>query len=272
MWFLSLLQGDGLVVRNVGLSARHGGLKRGGVFGDILVAVCACVLTVAIVGSAVYLSWKLYDRYRWREQIRTVIASLENRTPAELEERASQLKAMPKLARYVLPEIRMTLHQADSEEQLCAAIQIARAFVDQKKIKKALFRLRLSDHEAIAGAAVEALSRVEPVEEAASIMGQCLGDQGEYVIAAAAEDEACAGLVRLGELGRREMERHIGDLSQARRLWVVGYIRAMAPFDSSAWLEMFRADEDDEVRAAAEVVLKTPMSHDGGGDMPVSSN
>ncbi|MFH1419503.1 MAG: hypothetical protein ABII12_14605 [Planctomycetota bacterium] len=247
------------------MSARYQGSRKGGLFGDVLVAVCACVLTVAIVGSAVYLSWKLYDRHRWREQIRTVIASLENRTPAELEERVNQLKAMPKLARYVLPEIRRTLHEAESEEQMCAAIQISRAFVDHKKIKKALFRLRTSEHEAIAAAAVEALSRVEPAEEAAGMLGECLGGTEEYPIAAAAADEACAGLVRLGEPGRKEMERRLDVLSPARRLWVVGYVRAMAPVDSSAWLEMFRADEDERVRAAAEAVLQMLATHEDRG-------
>jgi hypothetical protein len=221
-------------------------------WGDILVAGCACLLTVAILGSGVYLTWKMMERRAVNASVRSFVSSLQNRTPAELEERVAQLRVMPKVARYVMPEIRRTLREANSEQQMGAAIQIARAFIDDRSMRKALFRLRNDEREAVAAAAVEALSRMSPPEQAATTLGECLISGSDVPVSPAVVDEVCAGLIRLGAVGRAEMERRLASLSVDRRVWLARYLKEADARDRGEWLELLRADADPTVRSAAE--------------------
>lgn len=225
-------------------------------------AGCACVLTVSILGSAVYLGWRLYDRYQWRRQARTFVSSLENRTAGELTERAAQLRARPKVARYVLPEILRGLGTAASEQQLCATIQISRAFVDDKRIRRALVRLARDNREVVAAAAVEALAEIRPPDQAAAILGGCLTDQGDHPLAPAAVDRICAGLLEAGEAGRQELSDKRSLLAPERRVWLVGFVADGATPDRPAWLDVMAADPDERVQAAVAAARSSRAEKD----------
>lgn len=223
--------------------------------GEILVAACACLLTMAIVGSAVYLTWRMYDRHALSLRARSFVSSLRNRTQDELRESAAQLKALPKVARYVVPEINRALRETTSEEQMCASIGIAKAFVDDPKIRRRLFRLRNDPRESVAAAAVEALSWVEPPEEAARLLGECLVAAEGGQVPAAVVDEVCGGLVRLGSVGLAEMKNRLTLLSVDRRLWFVRYLGRVNPLDREQWLKVLAADADEDVRAASREAM-----------------
>lgn len=227
---------------------------RHGAWGDVLVAGCACLLTVSILGSAVYLGWRLYDRYQWTRHARTFVLSLENRTAEELTERAAQLRARPKVARYVLPEILRGLSTAVSERQLCATIQISRAFVDDKRIRRALTRLVRDNREIVAAAAVEALAEVRPREQSAAILGGCLTNQGDSPLAPAAVDRICAGLLDAGEAGRQALSNKLALLAPDRRVWLVGFVAEGDAPDRQAWLDVLAADPDERVQAAVAAI------------------
>lgn len=231
------------------------GRKKGGWLGDVFVAACACALTVSIVGSAVYLSWRLYNRHHYSDLAAQFVASLQNRTPAELEKQVDDLKARPKVARYVLPELRNALRQNRSEQDVCAVIRISGAFVDDNKIRDALFRLRRDPRESVAANAVEALKGVQPAADAAALLGECLEPYDDVAAAPAVVDRVCAGLIDLGPQGLSEMKRRISRLSVNRRIWLVGYVNHANPPNRLAWLEMLAADKDESVRSAASVAL-----------------
>ncbi len=224
---------------------------RAGLWGHILVAVSACVLTVSIVGSAVYLSFRAYGQYQYRDRVRAFVSSLQNRTPEELEAVVDELKAKRRLARYVMPQVLRVVTESESERQQVAAVIVSRAFLDKNRIRKALFRLRNDPRESVAGMAVAVLSHAEPAERAAEMLGRCLETPSGTVV-----DEACAGLLRLGEVGRRVMEQHQSQLSVERRVWLVGFVRECGAADRAAWLEMLKSDEDERVRAAAAEALE----------------
>ncbi|MBX3395849.1 MAG: hypothetical protein KF841_10830 [Phycisphaerae bacterium] len=224
--------------------AAHGG---GSVWGHLVVSVCACLLTVSIAGSAIFLVWRVIDRSELRSKVEMFVASLENRTPAELAERAASLKAHPKVARYVLPEIARTIRLAKSEGRQRAAIEISRAFLTDESIVKTLFDLRLDDRETIAAAAIDVLSELQPPARAVDLIGQCLTDSKT----AGGVDAACAALYGLGEAGRVEMGKRIGRLSEGRRMWLVNYCAATPSTEQGAWLDMLQADGAESVRSAA---------------------
>ena len=235
--------------------------KRNGRWGgELLVATCACLLTMAIVGSAVYLTWRVYDRHALSMRARTFVSSLRNRSPEELREHVAQLKALPKVAKYVVPEINRSLRQANSEEQMCASIEVAKAFADDAGIRRRLFRLRSDTRESVAGAAVEALSWVEPPTEAAGLLGECLVTSGDAEVHPAVVDEVCGGLVRLGPVGLAEMQRRLSLLSVERRVWLVRYLEAVRPVNHKQWLDMLAGDAEEDVRSAA----RAAMVADGG--------
>jgi len=222
-----------------------------GWFGPVLVAGTACVLTVTILGSIGFLGMRIHDRRQLRQRVRSVVASLQNRTPQELADRAEQLKSRPKVARYVLPEIRRAIANAPSEQQQWSAIRIAEAFIDDKAIEKSLFSLRTSPLERIAAEATRVLSHVEPASHAAKQLGRCLADAQ----CGAVRDEACAGLYRLGEEGLREMERRFAELEVGRRLWLVRYVNETGGPNRSAWLELLARDLDTTVSNAATAAM-----------------
>lgn len=235
-----------------------GAVTHSGIGGHILVAAGACVLTVTIVGSAAFLAYRVYDRYQLRAQVRDVVDSLQNRSPAELAEKAALIKKHPKAATVVLPEILRSLRQSKSEQQQCSAIQVLRAFANHKRVQKTLFRLRKDPRESVAAAAVQALGYGEPPERTIAMMGRCLEDAKAGAVVDAVIDEACACLYRQGEMGRREMEQKLPMLSVGRRIWLVGYVDATRGPSHKAWLDMLRKDSSEDVRAAAkQALLKT---------------
>jgi len=218
----------------------------------VLVSLCACVLTVSIVGSVVFLAWRVHDRRQLKDRIKTFVSSLEDRTPEELAARANKLKAHPKVARFVLPELSKSIANARSEQQQWAAIEVSRAFLSDEKVQKTLLGLRSDLRERIAAAAVRALSETEPPQRAAELMGQCLADART----GAAVDEACAALYRLGEVGLKEMRKRLPGLPAGRRKWLVGYVDSVGGPARRDWMAMLAADQDAEVRSAAAKALE----------------
>lgn len=222
----------------------------------MLVSASACLLTVSIVGSTVFLLYKGYRRYELKGKVRNFIESLENRTAAELDERALELKERPGVAKYVLPELRKALAYPRSDDQIGAAIRISTAFLDHRGIEESLFRLRLDPREMVAGPAVAALSQMEPPERAIAVLGRCLDGVDEGVVSDAVIDEVCAGLCRLGDAGRVEMQRHLSKLSADRRLWLVGYVCEGGGPTMGPWLSMLARDGDLMVKSAAEGAIQ----------------
>ncbi len=227
-------------------------VRPSGFWGHLLVSASACLLTVSILGSAVILVYKGYRRYELKTKVRTFISSLENRTPEELAERTEELKQRPKVAQHVLPELRNTLAAARSENQLRAAIEVSRAFLSHSGIRRALMDLRRDPREMVSAAAVSALAELEPPEAAAEALGNCLEGVDVGEVSDAAVDEICAGLLKLGGPGLDEMKKHIGRLSEDRRVWIVGYVNAVGSPYRRAWLELLKADPDARVQAAAQ--------------------
>lgn len=225
--------------------------KKAGWFGPILVATTACILTVTILGSIGILGWRFYDRWQLRQRVRDIVSSLQNRTPEELAERAEQLKEHPKVARYVLPQIREAIARSPSEQQQWSAIRIAEAFIDDASMEESLYRLRSSPRERVAAEATRILSLVEPDQRAANLLGNCLTDAK----CGAVVDEACAGMIRLGEPGRIEMQKHLSELNVGRRLWLVRYVNEKGGTNRESWLQMLAKDEDSSVRTAATIAL-----------------
>jgi len=226
------------------------------IWGHVLVSLCACLLTISIVGSIVFLAWRVYDRRQLSFRVKTFVASLQDRTPEELVARAENLKAHPKVARFVLPELSKSIAHAGSEQQQWAAIEVSRAFLTDKKVEKTLFALRNYPRERVAAAAVRALSELQPRAHAAELMGQCLVDART----GAAVDEACSALYRLGEVGRAEMEKRLSALPVGRRIWLVGYADAMGGPNRRSWLKMLASSGEPRVRAAAEKALSRPVT------------
>lgn len=228
--------------------------------GHILVAVGACFLTVAIFGSAIFLIYRIYHKYQLRAQVREVVASLENRTPEELAETATEVRRRPKMARLILPEVLHSLRNSRSERQQYSTIQVLRFFVADEEveveIEKTLFRLRRDSRATVAAAAVEALGDLQPPEHAAAILGKVLADAQAESVTPAAVDEACAALIRLGEVGRLAIEPHLPGLSVDRRVWLVRYIDRNGGKQRTAWLELLLRDAEARVRAAAETALR----------------
>ncbi len=230
-------------------------------WGHLLVSACACILTITIVGSMVYLGWRIYDRYEMKASVRRFVSSLENRTPDEIADYASELRYKPKIVRYFVPEIVAAIRGEGPERQRRAAIQLSRAFVSHDRVQKALLALRSDPNESIASAAVEALGGVGPPERAAELLGACLADARS----AAALDEACAALYRLGEPGRAEIEKRRDELSVSRRVWLVRFsVENPAPHQR-AWLKMLESDPVVEVREAAGAAL---LASNGGATKP----
>ncbi len=207
----------------------------------------ACVLTVSIVGSIVFLGWRVYDRRQLTARVEAFVSSLQNRTPEELAERAESLKAHPEVAKYVLPRLMQSIAEEGSDRQLSAAITIARAFVGDEDVEENLFQLRVDMRETVSAAAVSALSELQPPEHAAEVMGRCLVDAR----ARAAVDEACAALYQLEDVGLKEMKARLSSLPVARRVWLAGYVGATEGVAQRSWLAMLSSDSEQRVRAAA---------------------
>ena len=236
------------------------GAPRGSVWGHVFVSLSACLLTVSILGSAVFLAFKGYQRYQLKTKVRSFISSLENRTPEELADRAAELKERPKVAQHVLPELRRALGNARSDEQLVAMIEISRAFISHKSIERALFELRRDRREHVSGAAVAALADLEPPDYAAGVLGECLDGADAGEVSQSVIDEACAGLLRHGGPGLEAMRQRLGRLGVDRRIWLVGYVNTIGGPYRKAWLEMLSGDADPRVADAARMALSPPAA------------
>lgn len=227
--------------------------QKAGFFGPMLVATTACILTITILGSIGILGFRFYERWQLKERVREFVSGLQNRTPEELAEKAEQLKEHPKVAKFVLPQIRAAIANSPSEQQQWSAIRVAEAFIHEPSMEKSLFRLRSSPRERIAAEATRILSLVKPESRAAERLGRCLMDAK----CGAVQDEACAGLIRLGDVGRLEMQKHLNSLNVGRRLWLVRYVNEKGGANRDAWLQMLANDEDKTVRAAATHAVST---------------
>jgi hypothetical protein len=235
----------------------------------VLVSASACLLTVSILGSAVFLTHRIYSRYAMRGKIQAFLISLENRTPEELQERIAQLKERPKLMEEILPELHKTLRAARSEQQLCAAIKLCRPFLKRRRIRDALFELRSDGRECVAAAAIGELGAVDPPEQAASVLGRCLEDAPAGAIGPAGLDRACAGLFQLEKAGLETMKTNLGKLSVDRRVWLVGYVNQVGGPYRRPWLEMLAADSDTRVREAAARAQR-PVAEKAAAPTPVA--
>ncbi len=220
-------------------------------WGHLLVSLCACILTISIAGSLVYLGWRIYDRHEMKSSVRRFVYSLENRTPEEIAEYASELRFKPKLVRYFVPEVIAAIRGDGPERQRRAAIRLSEAFISHDRVQQALLALRSDPNESVASAAVEALGGVEPPEKAAELLGACLVDAQS----AAAVDEACAALYRLGDVGRALIKQRLNDLAVPRRVWLVQYVAQTLGPHQQAWLRMLESDQAAEVRKAAGAAL-----------------
>lgn len=201
------------------------------------------------------LGYKGYRRYELKTRVRGFISSLENRTPDELAERAEELKQRPKVAQHILPELKRAMTHARSEGQLCAAIEISRAFISHHSIERALFDLRHDPRESVASLAVSALGEAQPPERAAKLLGECLDGADAGAVADAVVDEVCAGLLKLGEPGLAEIQKHIGLLGTDRRVWLAGYVNTVGGPYRKLWLDMLQQDAEPRVRDAAAKAL-----------------
>lgn len=229
---------------------------RGGPWGHLLVSASACLLTVSIVGSGVFLANRLYVRYQTRGLIRDFLSSLENRTPEELDQSIAKLQERPRLVAQMLPEIVGALRNARSEEQLCAVIKVCRPFLNHQRVRDALFELRGDGRESVSAAAVWALSKAEPPDHAAQFLGRCLDDVPAGVLGPAAVDRLCSGLYELGSTGLVVLRPKLTNLPVDRRIWLVGYVASAGGPDREAWLRMLQSDPESRVRAVAERALR----------------
>jgi len=230
------------------------GTPRKGIGGDILVAASACILTISIAGSAVYLGYRAYDRRVQQERVDAFVNSLEHRSAAELAADAEQLRSKPKLAKYVLPRILSSIRTENDERRQIASMRIAWAFLDNQKVRRTLHDMRTSSRESVAAAAVEALAHIMPPDEAAKALGDCL-DVGTGAVV----DAVCAGLVSLNEHGRTVMNQKLGQFSIDRRVWIAGYIASHPVDDRDKWLNLLAADPDSRVRDAVDAARKAPL-------------
>ncbi len=229
-------------------------MPRKGIGGDILVAVSACILTVSIAGSAVYLGYRAYDRRAQQERVDAFVNSLEHRTAAELAADAEQLHSKPRLAKYVLPRILASIRTENDERRQIASMRIAWAFLENPKVRRTLHDMRASERESVAAAAVEALGHITPPADAAQALGECLD-----VSTGAVVDAVCAGLVSLNEHGRAVMKAKLGSFSVDRRVWIAGYIASHSVDNRDKWLDLLSLDTDARVRDAVEAARQAPL-------------
>jgi len=233
------------------------------VAGDVLVAASACILTISIAGSAVYLGYRAYDKRVQQARVDVFVNSLEHRSVAELATDAEQLRGKPKLAKYVLPRILSSIRTENDERRQIASIRIAWAFLDNLKVRRTLLDMRRSSRESVAAAAVDALAHISPPAEAAEWLGRCLDVSTGAVI-----DAVCAGLVSLGDVGRSEMRSRMAQLSVDRRIWLAGYVTAQPIDDRDKWLDLLAQDAEPRVREAVEAA-RTAVAMPPGEPSPI---
>lgn len=84
----------------------------------MFVMLASTVLTITILGSAVYLGVRFYEKKRREREIQNFVQALPNRSPAELAEQARELHQRKGVQQYLLPEIRRTMKRARADHTL----------------------------------------------------------------------------------------------------------------------------------------------------------
>lgn len=199
-------------------------------------ALLAFALTVSILGSLGYLAFRRLEESQEEARVRAFVEGLTFRSQAELHEGVEFLLERPALARRVLPVVVQRARRAELPATTrLAAVRVAREFVRREpRIARALFRLRESPDEYVASEAVLALGEVQPPEDAAELLGQCLtGNVSPSVV-----DAACDRLIRLGLPGRQALAARIDRLSAERRAWIMGLVSDRGLSDASAWVQL----------------------------------
>lgn len=227
------------------------------VWGHLVIGAASCVLTVSIVGSLAYIAIRSYRNREDRARILQFVGSLENRTAAELDHAAQELRRRPGLAGRVLPAVVSAARRSGVERRQLGAIRLCSAFIDDTQVQDALFKLRLSLNETIAGEAVRTLAGVRPAERAAEVLSRCLDASTQAAI-----DHACVGLLELGEPGLAALRSKLPELPSERRAWIAGLIAAKRPASPLFILEPLRIDADATVRTRAVFALGGLSSSD----------
>jgi len=216
--------------------------------GPIFVMLASTILTITILGSAVYLGVRFYEKKRREREIQNFVQALPNRSPAELAEQARELQQRKGVQQYLLPEIRRTMLAGQTEQQRWSAVRISEAFLESKGVRKTLSRIAAFPQERLAAEATRVLSRAQPPELAAELMTNCL----KNAICPAVVDEVCAALYDLGEVGFNSITQCSDELSVGRKLWLVRYVSEQERSESQQkWLAWLSKASDDAVQQAA---------------------
>jgi len=220
--------------------------------GPVFVMLASTVLTITILGSAVYLGVRFYEKKRREREIQNFVQALPNRSPAELAEQARELQQRKGVQQYLLPEIRRTMLAGQTEQQRWSAIRISEAFLESKGVRKTLRRTARLPQERLAAEATRVLSRAKPPEAAAELMTTCLKD----AICPAVVDEACAAFYDLGEVGLNSITQCADELSSGRKLWLVRYVAEQERTDNQQqWLAWLSKASDEAVQEAARASI-----------------
>jgi HEAT repeat protein len=212
----------------------------------LAVAAAACALTLSIVGSLAFFGVRYLRDLNDREKILLFVGSLEHRTPEDLAEVAQQLQRRPGVARRVLPAVLASVSRTESARRQLAAIRLCRVFVDDPRVERALFQLRHSPSDLVAGQAVDALRDIRPPQRAAEKLVQCLDAASPAVV-----DVVCVGLLDLGEQGVAALAEVTSRLSLERRIWLSGLIAEHAPTGAIDVTAHLLQDDEVRVRRAA---------------------
>ena len=243
--------------------------RKSGWLGPIFVTVASAILTITILGSAVYLGVRFYEKRRRETEIQSFVHSLPNRSPDELAAQAEQLQQRKGVRRYLLPEIQRTMLTGPTEQQRWSAVRISEAFLESKGIRKTLVRISTlppeSVQERVAAEATRVLGKVRPPEEAARLIRSCLSANS----CPAVVDEVCAALFGLGPVGLETAKACSMELSEGRKLWLVRYISEQGDIERQReWLNWLAANDHAAVAKAATdalSTLKTATSMAGAG-------
>jgi len=218
----------------------------------MFVMLASTVLTITILGSAVYLGVRFYEKKRREREIQNFVQALPNRSPAELAEQARELHQRKGVQQYLLPEIRRTMLAGQTEQQRWSAIRISEAFLESNGIRKTLGRIAGYPQERLAAEATRVLSQAKPPETAAELMTTCLKD----AICPAVVDEACAAFYRLGDVGLNSIQQCADELSIGRKLWLVRYVSEQGDSDQQRqWLGWLAKAADESVQQAAQAAI-----------------
>ena len=209
------------------------------------IAVMSCILTVAILGSGIFLYVRWQRSRDEQARITTFVNGLQNLSPEQLRTSADELSKRPRMARRVLPRVMGRARgRATPAERLAAVRFLARFAGDRPDVADALYGLRRNADEGVAAEAAAALAAITPRDAAAARLASCLDAPAQPAVVDVVIDE----LLKLDSTGRAALEARMPLLSPDRRMWVVGLVMDRRPADHRQWLELFAADPDADVR------------------------